>query len=157
MDRTDLGRRRVTTEAWKSGPELTSAELHDLLRLRVDVFVVEQACAYPEIDGRDLLETTIHGWVTGSDGETIAAIRLLFDEEPMRIGRVVTRADHRGQRLAEALLQAAHQRGGATGSFLEAQSYLAEWYSRQGWTQCGDEFVEDGIPHIPMRRPPAAS
>lgn len=141
----------MSESQWKSGPDLSAQELHNLLRLRVDVFVVEQACAYPELDGRDLLDTTVHGWITES-GEIVAAIRLLFDEEPPRIGRVVTRSDQRGQRLAQRLLQAAHERCGPTGSFLEAQSYLAEWYTEQGWTVSGGEFIEDGIPHMPMRR-----
>ena len=136
---------------WRAGPDLTTAELHDLLRLRVDVFVVEQECAYPEVDGRDLLATTHHAWVE-IDGEIAASLRLLFDHEPPQIGRVVTHPQFRGQRLAEQLLADAHGRAGAAGSFLEAQSYLVEWYGRHGWEPCGDEFIEDGIPHVPMRR-----
>ncbi len=136
---------------WRRGPELTAAELHDLLRLRVDVFVVEQACAYPEVDGRDLLESTLHAWI-GVDGQLGASLRLLLDHEPPQIGRVVTDPRFRGQGLAERLLDEAHRRAGAAGSFLEAQSYLVAWYGRQGWQACGDEFVEDGIPHVPMQR-----
>jgi ElaA protein len=141
---------------WRSGPELTAAELHDLLRLRVDVFVVEQECAYPEVDGRDLLATSHHAWIT-VDGTLAASVRLLLDQEPPQIGRVVTEPSFRGQRLAEQLLAEAHARAGAAGSFLEAQSYLVDWYGRQGWQPCGDEFVEDGIPHVPMRRPGSSS
>lgn len=136
---------------WRTGPDLTATELHDLLRLRVDVFVVEQDCAYPEVDGRDLLPTSHHAWIE-VDGMIAATLRLLFDHEPPQIGRVVTDARFRRQRLAELLLADAHARAGAAGSFLEAQSYLVGWYGRQGWLPCGDEFVEDGIPHVPMQR-----
>ena len=136
---------------WRAGPDLSAAELHALLRLRVDVFVVEQACAYPEVDGRDLLDSTFHAWIE-VDGAVAASLRLLLDHEPPQIGRVVTDPRFRGQRLAERLLDAAHERAGAPGSFLEAQSYLVDWYGRQGWKPCGDEFVEDGIPHVPMQR-----
>lgn len=136
---------------WRRGAELSAAELHDLLALRVDVFVVEQECAYQEVDGHDLLATTEHGWI-GANGEVIAAVRLLGAHDPPQIGRVVTRADRRGTGLAKDLVQAAHRRAGAQGSFLEAQSYLVDWYTALGWQVCGDEFVEDGIPHVPMRR-----
>ncbi|MEM7094717.1 MAG: GNAT family N-acetyltransferase [Actinomycetota bacterium] len=138
---------------WRRGPELTATELHDLLRLRVDVFVVEQECAYPEVDGRDLLDTTHHAWVTASKGAIAASLRLLLDHDPPQIGRVVTAPEHRGKRLAERLLHEAHAQAGETGTFLEAQTYLVGWYERQGWQISGEEFVEDGIPHTPMRRP----
>ena len=138
---------------WRSGPELTARELHDLLKLRVDVFVVEQECAYPELDGRDLLATTDHGWILAGDGTIAASVRLLRDGERAQIGRVVTAEAHRGKRLAEQLVQGAHRQAGEQGTFLEAQSYLVGWYERLGWTVDGDEFVEDGIPHTPMARP----
>lgn len=136
---------------WRAGPDLSAAELHDLLRLRVDVFVVEQECAYPEVDGRDLLASSQHAWIE-IEGVVAASVRLLLDHDPPQIGRVVTDPRFRGQRLAERLLAEAHHRAGEPGSFLEAQSYLADWYGRQGWEPCGEEFIEDGIPHLPMKR-----
>ncbi|MDH4364076.1 MAG: GNAT family N-acetyltransferase, partial [Acidimicrobiia bacterium] len=88
------------------GPELTAAELHAVLALRVAVFVVEQACPYPEVDGRDLDATTGHRWL--ADGTGIACyVRTLHepsDSGAVRIGRVVTRADRRGEGLAAHLL-----------------------------------------------------
>lgn len=141
----------IPTIVWRAGPDLSAAELHELLKLRVDVFVVEQACAYPEVDGRDLLDSCHHAWIE-VDGSIAASVRLLLDHAPPQIGRVVTDPRFRGQRLAERLLADAHERAGEPGSFLEAQSYLVDWYGRQGWQPCGDEFVEDGIPHIPMHR-----
>ncbi len=145
---------RVT---WRQGNELSAGELHALLKLRVDVFVVEQDCAYAEVDGRDLLATTAHGFIAdetsgAQDLSVLAAVRLLGDEQPARIGRVVTRSDARGRGLAAELVELAHRRAGVAGSFLDAQTYLVEWYGGLGWKVAGPEFVEDGIPHTPMRR-----
>lgn len=137
---------------WRRGDELTTSELYRLLELRIDVFVVEQECAYHETDGRDLLDTTWHGWTDTADGDVAAAIRVLGDEEPWRIGRVVTRPDHRGRGLAALLVKQGHDRAGTDGSVLDAQSYLVEWYRTLGWTVAGAEFIEDGIAHIPMKR-----
>ena len=143
----------MTEPVWCPGDQITVHELHAVLKLRIDVFVVEQECAYPEIDGRDLAPTTLHGFVLDDDGEVVANVRLLRDERPARIGRVATRADHRGAALAERLLEAAHVRAGPEGSVLDAQTYLVAWYERLGWVVSGVEFIEDGIPHTPMERP----
>ncbi|GJM37374.1 MAG: ElaA protein [Acidimicrobiales bacterium] len=130
--------------------ELTTTELHDLLRLRVDVFVVEQACAYPELDGRDAETTTRHIWSADDDGPT-AYVRLLDDGEARRIGRVATRADARGNGLAGELVD--HVIVSSSGPWvLDAQSHLSEWYAGRGFVVSGPEYVEDGIPHVPMRR-----
>lgn len=131
--------------------ELTTRQLHDLLRLRVDVFVVEQDCPYPEIDGRDLEPGTTHLWVD-SGGEVAATLRLLRDTDSHRIGRVATSVDHRGRGHAATLMNRALEL--CDGPIeLDAQTYLKDWYQRFGFAQHGEEFVEDGIPHVPMRRP----
>ncbi|MFW2382224.1 MAG: GNAT family N-acetyltransferase [Acidimicrobiales bacterium] len=130
--------------------ELTTVQLHDLLRLRVDVFVVEQNCPYPELDGRDLEPGTTHLWVD-IDGEIAATLRLLTDPDCHRIGRVATAVDHRGGGHAATLVTHAIEL--CHGPIeLDAQSYLEDWYQRFGFVQHGEEFVEDGIPHVPMRR-----
>ncbi len=72
--------------------ELTPTELYGLLKLRVDVFVVEQACPYPELDGRDTEPGTLHVWVPGEDGEVLSCIRVLENGEDRAIGRVATAA-----------------------------------------------------------------
>lgn len=140
----------------RRGPELTAAELHALLRLRVDVFVVEQDCPYPEIDGRDLLPTTEHRWFapTGSPLEIAAAIRLLADDGDRRIGRVVTDEAARGRGLARRLVLTAIETFGDEALVLDAQSHLVPYYSDMGFVVSGEEFIEDGIPHRPMRRLP---
>ena len=130
--------------------EISAADLHDILKLRVDVFVVEQDCAYPELDGRDNDPATRHVWVEGDD-EPRAYLRVLDDGDARRIGRVATRDDARSGGLARALVSEVLDT--STGPWvLDAQTYLVGWYRDLGFTDDGDEFVEDGIPHIPMRR-----
>lgn len=136
----------------RSAPQLAIAELYALLRLRVDVFVVEQACPYPELDGRDLDPGTRHLWLADAEGSPVACLRLLAEAGATRIGRVATRADRRGRGLAGRLLDHALASSPAP-HVLDAQSHLRAWYEGRGFAVAGPEFVEDGIPHLPMRRP----
>lgn len=140
------------------GKDLDAATLYALLSLRVDIFVVEQACPYPELDGRDLKATTRHFWVEKAAGEVISTLRLI-EESPagypeFRIGRVCTRATDRARGHTNRLMQAALAEVGPRTCRLSAQSYLADMYARHGFVRDGDEFVEDGIPHLPMVREP---
>lgn len=145
----------------RSGPGLTTGELHDILALRVNVFVVEQACPYAEIDGRDLEPTTVHWWLAEpADNRAGVAAYLRTLVEPdgtVRVGRVVTRADHRNQGLSARLITAALVEVGHQETVLAAQSHLRSFYQRFGYAVSGDEFLEDGIPHLPMRRPAVVS
>ena len=130
--------------------KLSPDELHDIMKLRIDVFVVEQECAYAELDGRDTEPGTRHVWMADDVG-VVAYVRVLNDDDAVRIGRVATRADARSGGLAGALIE--HVLDSTDGPWvLDAQSYLAGWYRKRGFRDDGDEFVEDGIPHIPMRR-----
>lgn len=136
--------------------DLAAEQFHRILRLRIDVFVVEQACIYPELDGRDIEAGTRHLWFEFADGTIGCYLRVLDDGDARRIGRVVTVPAHRGHGLAATLVDAAVER--TTGPWvLDAQSHLADWYVERGFSLAGDEFVEDGIPHVPMRREPASS
>ena len=137
--------------------DLDAATLYELLKLRVEVFVVEQACPYPELDGRDLLAETRHFWLEGSDGEVFSTLRLM-EEHPggqkgFRIGRVCTRKDVRGHGHTARLMQAALADVGDHPCRIDAQTYLEAMYARHGFVRAGDEFVDDGIPHVPMLRP----
>ena len=127
--------------------ELTPLQLHGILRLRSDVFVVEQQCAYADIDGRDADPETQHLWIE-EDGDVVAALRILHGDVP-QIGRIVTRADRRGQGLASLLLSAALARVSRPVE-LKAQARLDGWYASFGFVRCSDEWVEDGIPHVLM-------
>ena len=146
--------------------ELTTTELYELLRLRGDVFVVEQECAYADLDGRDTEAGAMHHWIAGhaggqaegqvegQDGEPaiVAYLRTLAEPDgTTRIGRVVTAPSARGRGLAALLVE--HVGAVTAGPItLDAQSHLADWYRHLGYVVDGTEFVEDGIPHVPMRR-----
>jgi ElaA protein len=132
--------------------ELDGLILYRLLALRVAVFVVEQACAYPELDGRDVEATTVHLWIDGDDGAPAAYLRVLAEPDgAVRIGRVVTAPDRRGEGLAAALVVDALARTAPAVAVLDAQSHLTEWYERFGFEVAGAEYLDDGIPHTPMR------
>jgi ElaA protein len=130
---------------------LDPSTLYEILQLRVDVFVVEQACPYRDIDGRDREPGTRHLWMEDG-GEVVACLRLLDDGEDARIGRVVTAPTHRRRGLAATLVHDAVARAGPRSIVLDAQSHLAAWYGSLGFRVDGPEFMEDGIPHTPMRR-----
>jgi predicted GNAT family N-acyltransferase len=136
--------------------DLTPFEVYGLCRLRVDVFVVEQECPYPELDGRDLEPATVHLWLE-SDGEIAATIRVLDDGASRAIGRVATAAAFRGKGLAARLIEEGIGLCGDAPITLGAQAHLEGWYERFGFRRSGPGYVEDGIPHVPMRREPAVS
>jgi ElaA protein len=143
----------VRRAAWA---ELDPATLHEIVRLRVDVFVVEQSCAYPELDGRDTEPGTEHVWVTLPETPVAAYLRVLTEPDGVRrVGRVVTAPAARGRGLAALLVSDVLDRHGGAPVVLDAQAHVAGWYARFGFTPTGEEFLEDGIPHVPMRRDPA--
>ena len=135
----------------QSFDEFDTLALYSLLRLRVDVFVVEQECPYPELDGRDLEPTTRHIWID-EGGMPVACLRLLAEPDGShRISRVATAADQRHQGLAGLLVD--HVMATTPGRLvLDAQTYLEPWYVEHGFARTGDEFTDDGIPHVPMER-----
>jgi ElaA protein len=133
---------------------LTPRLAHDLVKLRLDVFVVEQDCPYPELDGRDVEPATEHVWTADDTGPT-AYLRVLEDGAALRVGRVCTRKDARGDGLGARLMADVLRRHGDRALVLEAQSYLTGWYERFGFAGTGPEYLEDGIRHTPMRREPA--
>ena len=140
--------------------DLDAATLYELLKLRVEVLVVEQACPYPELDGRDLLAETRHFWLERPDGEVISTLRLMEEhpggEKAFRIGRVCTERTTRGQGHTTRLLRAALAEVGDYSCHINAQTYLADMYAQHGFVRDGDEYLEDGIPHVPMRKPGSA-
>jgi ElaA protein len=131
--------------------DLDTTTLYAILKLRVDVFVVEQNCPYPEIDGRDTEPGTRHLWLA-RDGRIDAYVRILVDGDALRIGRVVTAPEARGQGLGAQLITEALTIVGNRPSVLDAQAHLAEFYAKFGYRQTGPEYLEDGIPHVPMLR-----
>ncbi|WP_159501972.1 GNAT family N-acetyltransferase [Microbacterium sp. 18062] len=135
--------------------EIAPETLYRILWLRVGVFVVEQAAAYPELDGRDIEPDAELLWAD-EDGEVVATLRVLHDGDVARIGRVATATAARGRGVAAELMRRAvaraDERWPGHPIVLDAQRHLADWYARFGFVVSGAGFEEDGIPHVPMRR-----
>ncbi|GIG30403.1 GNAT family N-acetyltransferase [Cellulomonas marina] len=136
--------------------DVDARTLYRLLRLRVDVFVVEQECAYPELDGRDAEADAELLWTAAGD-EVLGTLRVLRDPDgTQRIGRVATAASARSRGVASRLMRLGvarcTQRAPGVDVVLDAQAHLADWYARFGFVVDGPAFHEDGIPHVPMRR-----
>lgn len=131
--------------------DLDTTTLYAILKLRCDVFVVEQNCPYNDLDGRDLEPGTRHVWLSRGD-EVLAYLRILDNGGTERIGRVVTARPARGAGHAQRLLAEALTVIGNRPSVLHAQAYLVGFYERFGFQQTGPEYLEDGIPHVPMAK-----
>lgn len=131
--------------------ELTRRQLHEILRLRCEVFVVgQEITAEPEVDGRD--PECAHALVW-DEGELVGTLRVFVDEEPMVVGRVAVDRDRQRQGIGTAMMEALQEWLGGRRAELHAQSYLEEWYARLGWERFGEEFIEAEIPHVHMRWP----
>jgi ElaA protein len=135
--------------------EFSARDLYAMLKMRVDVFVVEQKCPYPELDGND--PDCLH--LRLLDGETLLACARLWRPTPdmhPRIGRVTVSPDHRGKRLGEALMREAITECEKTypGEAIElsAQSHLEKFYGSFGFEPISEEYLEDNIPHVDMLR-----
>lgn len=140
----------------KSFQELSLRELHDILKLRQDVFIVEQACIYPDLDGLD--EESIH--VIGVDTDTgglLAYARILppgLKYEEVAIGRVLTHPSARGTGLGRTLmikcLEACRAHYPDHGVKISAQEYLEKFYLSLGFETTSAPYDDDGIMHIDM-------
>jgi ElaA protein len=136
---------------------LTVDEVYAILRLRSEVFVVEQKCAYQDIDGLD--REALHVFAVDG-GEVLACARIFAPgvrEAAARIGRVVTAPSLRksgvGKELMARSLAAIEERWGAVRIRLNAQKYIERFYAGFGFAPDGAEFLEDDILHVPMARP----
>ena len=138
--------------AVKRFEELTNNELYDILKLRVNTFVVEQHCPYPELDDKD--QDALHVFLRDEEG--IQAYLRVMDKgvssEQISIGRVVavTRRKGYGSRVLEEGMSVAAEYFQADKIYLEAQTYARSLYEKHGFRQISDVFLEDGIPHIKM-------
>jgi ElaA protein len=139
---------------WRDFDDLSSRALYAILKLRQDVFVVEQQCLYNDIDGGDPAAKHLLA-IDGRTGSLGGYLRLTQDDTgDRRIGRVVVRKDQRGNGLSQKMLDEAlsHiERYNPTARIvLSAQSYLLAMYEAAGFTAISAEYLEDGIPHIDM-------
>ncbi len=141
----------------KAYNQLSLDEFHDLIQLRIQVFVIEQDCPYQDVDGKDKLADHL---IAMNEGKLMATLRILppgIAYEEWAIGRVVVAEEARGTGLGNEIMQAAIKHidqlhGGHAHIKLSAQEHLRAYYSRHGFEQCGEGYLEDGIPHIPMVR-----
>ena len=136
----------------KNFDELTLNELYELLRLRAEVFVVEQNCVYNDIDGID--RDAVHLFTL--DGMGCASCARIYRDEAasgvMRIGRLIARERRKGcgMRLLRACIEECKKLG-ANEIRLHAQQYAIGFYEKAGFTTCSEVFLEDGIPHVEMQ------
>ena len=132
--------------------ELTLHELHDLLALRNQVFVVEQKITEePEVDGRD---PAAHHLLLWKDGRIVGTVRVLPERDPIKVGRVAVDREYRGCGLGRKMMQAVGEFLGQRPAKLHAQSHLEDWYDELGWHRVGENFDIVGIPHVRMDWPP---
>ena len=136
----------------KAFQELTTDELYELLRVRSEVFVVEQNCVYQDMDGDD--QKSIHLWLT-VNGRVVALARVCPAGTHMKevsIGRVITteRGKGYGKQMMLHAIDAAIEHFGATLIDIEAQEYARGFYESVGFRQSSESFMLDGIPHIQM-------
>ena len=137
---------------------LNTDQLYGLLQLRSEVFVVEQDCVYQDIDGKDQKALHVLGTVEGN----IVAYTRIFKPgdylEKAAIGRVVVASDFRKRDFGKAIMQASiaavENHFNTTAIGLSAQTYLLNFYNDLGFSALGETYLEDGIPHIYMERPP---
>ena len=138
----------------KSFSELTTTELYDLLQLRSEVFVVEQDCVYQDIDGKD--QKALH--VLGYRGNKLVAYTRAFKPgyyfDEASIGRVVVKENERehryGYNIMKASIKAIKDHYDQSEIRISAQTYLKHFYNNLGFNEVGEEYLEDGIPHINM-------
>lgn len=137
----------------KNFSELSNNELYKILELRIEVFTVEQDCAYQDLDDRD--RDCRHLWLE-EDGEILSYVRInppgtRFTEPSL--GRIVTKETARKKGYAETLIKKGLeviQVDYAMPTKISAQSYLEDYYSKFGFVKCSEEYLEDNIPHIEM-------
>ncbi|APY08433.1 GNAT family N-acetyltransferase [Winogradskyella sp. J14-2] len=138
----------------KTFNQLNTKELYDLLQLRSEVFVVEQDCVYQDIDGKD--QKALH--ILGYRGNKLVAYTRIFQPgdyfEEASIGRVVVKEKERqygfGYDIMNASIEAIKKHFKTSEIRISAQTYLKKFYNNLGFKEVGEEYLEDGIPHVNM-------
>jgi ElaA protein len=141
----------------KSFHQLRPEELYELFVLRINVFVVEQNCPYPDADGKDY--KSLHLFATNAEGRVVACARLVkpgVSYTEWSIGRVATSMEVRGTGIGRELMERAirclEEEHACEAIRISAQSYLKKFYGDLGFEQVSEEYLEDDIPHIEMLR-----
>lgn len=140
--------------------ELSALEYHHILFLRTEVFVVEQNCPYQEVDEKDIVAYHLFG--LNKNNEVVAVTRILpqgVSYKEVSIGRVAIKKTYRGTGLAHELLFESFivilQYFGEQPIRISAQEYLVNYYSKHGFKQVGEMYLEDDIPHVEMLKKPS--
>lgn len=136
--------------------QISASVLYDILQLRSEVFVLEQNCAYQDIDGKDQNALHVLGW----KNKILVAYARCFSPgdyfSEAAIGRVLVREKFRqkgyGHQLTQAAIDAVNQQFQAETIKISAQTYLQNFYRQHGFSIVGNPYLEDGIPHIAMIR-----
>ena len=147
----------------KTWSEFTPDDVFEMAVLRSEVFFLEQKITEEEFDAADRDPATIHLWVSDDRGMTgylrivdSAAAAHAHEGIAQSLGRMVVRADVRGQGLAERLMTKALDIAGENPLYLHAQDYVTGLYAKFGFEERGEVFMEAGIPHRLMVRVPVA-
>lgn len=138
----------------KSFEDLTKTELHEIMILRQQVFVVEQDCPYLDADEKDKDSHHLLAYIDGSLAAYLRLVQPGVSYKEMSFGRIVTSQKYRGQGLGIALMNKGIEQSkilyGSTLNRISAQSHLLSFYQQFGFKSTGKEYYEDGIPHTEM-------
>ena len=135
--------------------QLNIDHFHDIIALRIKIFVIEQDCPYQDLDGKD--KVSYHLFYTNNKDEVVAATRILpqnISYAEVSIGRVVVDKDCRGLGLGDLIMKESmnfvQAEFGQVNVRLSAQKHLENYYGKHGFKSTGKEYLEDGIPHVEM-------
>ena len=138
----------------KSYQELSKLELYKILRLRAEVFVVEQDCVYLDLDGKDQIAFHVLGY---KDSKLIAYARIFKPGDyflKSSIGRIIVKKEYRrfkyGDHLVQNSIEFIENKFKEKEILISAQAYLINFYNNLGFVQKGEQYLEDDIPHIKM-------
>ena len=131
--------------------QLSTQQLYQIYKLRVDVFVVEQQCPYHEVDDIDL--ESYHIYLQDDNNDILSYCRLYQQNDTYHIGRVIS-SDRRkgyGTQIMKTVIQFAKKNLKANTIIIEAQTYAVEFYKKLGFVAISEPFDEDGIEHVRMK------
>lgn len=140
------------TKAFK---DLTVDEFFEIIQLRTAIFVVEQNCPYQDVDEKD--RKSFHLFGKTPKGQLVAVSRILppgVSYQEISIGRVALKKEYRGKGIADEMMKESFQfienHFGKQAIRISAQHYLLNFYNTHGFTQVGEIYLEDNIPHVEM-------
>jgi len=152
-----MSKKNVTKKEFRTFTDLTTLELYEILKLRINVFVVEQDCPYSDLDDKD--QSAIHYSYTLENDKVVGYLRILskgVSYEEVSIGRVIIDPEFRsegwGHELMNEALSYIETEIGETAVKISAQKHLEKFYEKHGFKSTGKEYLEDGIPHVQMLR-----